>query len=293
VPAPGQARPETWIFSEIARRLGAPWSDQTPRDIWEKEITALVPALSGMTYSRMEEDGGMVWPLPPPTDAASLDGASAFLAAPQWAAFNYHHRTLLEQCEGLIETLSAAGGIGRRSAPSDPAEVTAQFIKTLEEEEKLSVKPKIDEILAAYRPKKGGLIPVLQQIQEILGFLPVTVQNYIALGLGLPASEVYGVTTFYSFFTMIPRGRHVIRICLGTACFVKGSAKLLEQLQRHLKVDTGATTVDREFSLDVVRCLGACGLAPVMVIDNVTHGQLAASDIVGIVESYRGVPKEG
>lgn len=286
VPPPGEARSETRIFSDIAGRLGARWTTASPQEIWEKEITALVPALSGVTYARLEE-GGVPWALSPQKGDISGDGTALFLSAPQWTSFNYHHRTLLEQCEGLLETLSAATGLGARVAPSDPEEVTAGFLKTLEEEEKLQVKPQIDEILAAYRPRRGGLIPVLQRVQEILGFLPVPVQNYIALGLGLPASDVYGVTTFYSFFTMIPRGRHVIRICLGTACFVKGSAKLLEQLQRHLKVETGATTEDREFSLDVVRCLGACGLAPVMVIDNVTHGQLIGSEIVKIVESYR------
>ena len=115
--------------------------------------------------------------------------------------------------------------------------------------------------------------------------------NYIALGLGLPPSDVFGVVTFYSFFTMVPRGRHTIRLCLGTACFVKGSAKILDNLERHLKVSIGETTEDREYSLEVVRCLGACGLAPVMVVDEVTHGQLDPKEVVDIVESYRGAPE--
>jgi len=108
------------------------------------------------------------------------------------------------------------------------------------------------------------------------------------LGLGIPSSDVFGVVSFYSFFTMVPRGKHIIRICLGTACFVKGSGKLLDILQRHLKVDVGETTDDREYSLDVVRCVGACGLAPVMVVDDETHGQMDPSKIIGIVEAVRG-----
>jgi len=96
------------------------------------------------------------------------------------------------------------------------------------------------------------------------------------------------VVSFYSFFTMLPRGRHTIRICLGTACFVKGSGKLVEMVSRHLNVDVGGTTEDREFSLDVVRCIGACGLAPVMVIDDETHGQVDSSKVIKMVESVKG-----
>lgn len=165
--------------------------------------------------------------------------------------------------------------------------MTEKFVELLEKEEQTEAKDRIDEILASYRARRGGLIPVLQQVQEILGFLPASVQNYIAQGLGIPFSDVFGVVTFYSFFTMVPRGRHTIRICLGTACFVKGSAVLLQNVQEHLKVGVGETTEDREYSLEVVRCLGACGLAPVMVIDDVTHGQVDPKEIVDIVESYR------
>jgi NADH:ubiquinone oxidoreductase subunit E len=166
-------------------------------------------------------------------------------------------------------------------------------MELLKEEEQTEAKARIDEILATYRTRRGGLIPVLQQVQEILGFLPVTVQNYIAQGLEIPFSDVFGVVTFYSFFTMVPRGRHTIRVCLGTACFVKGSAVLLENVEEHLKISIGETTEDREYSLELVRCLGACGLAPVMVVDDVTHGQLDPKEIVDIVESYRGAADGG
>jgi NADH:ubiquinone oxidoreductase subunit E len=201
--------------------------------------------------------------------------------------FNTHHRALLEQCEGLLEVLPRTGE-GIRVPPSDSKEVTEKFVERLKEEEQTEAKARIDEILATYRTRRGGLIPVLQQVQEILGFLPASVQNYIAQGLGIPFSDVFGVVTFYSFFTMVPRGRHTIRVCLGTACFVKGSAVLMENVEEHLKISMGETTEDREYSLEVVRCLGACGLAPVMVIDDVTHGQVDPKEIVDIVESYRG-----
>jgi NADH:ubiquinone oxidoreductase subunit E len=161
-------------------------------------------------------------------------------------------------------------------------------MELLKEEEQTEAKARIDEILATYRTRRGGLIPVLQQVQKIIGFLPATVQNYIAQGLEIPFADVFGVVTFYSFFTMVPRGRHTIRVCLGTACFVKGSAVLLENVEEHLKISIGETTEDREYSLELVRCLGACGLAPVMVVDDVTHGQLDPKEIVDIVESYRG-----
>ena len=120
---------------------------------------------------------------------------------------------------------------------------------------------------------------MLQQVQEILGFLPISVQNYIAQGLGLPASDVFGVVTFYSFFTMVPRGRHIVRVCLGTACFVKGSRKLIDALERHLHISMGETTEDREYSLEVVRCLGACGLAPVMVIGDKIFPKMTSTKV--------------
>ena len=162
----------------------------------------------------------------------------------------------------------------------------------LKEEGKPDAKERIDGILRKYKDHKGGLIPVLQQVQGILGFLPIAVQNYIALHLKVPASDVFGVTTFYSFFTMTPRGRHIIRLCLGTACFVKGSGKLLETLEGHLGVTMGETTDDREYSLEVVRCIGACGLAPVIMVDETTHGQVKQGKVVSIVESYRGAGRQ-
>jgi predicted molibdopterin-dependent oxidoreductase YjgC/NADH:ubiquinone oxidoreductase subunit E len=282
VPAAGESKPETWIFSQLAGRLGQSWPDASSLEIWEKEITKLVPQLKEITYNSIEE-GGYQW-------KRSGESEGPILYRPAPVSFNYHHRTLLEHCEGLLESLPISGGIGTRFIPSDQKEVTDRFIEFLEEEEKTDVKGQIDEILNTYRSKRGSLIPVLQQVQGILGFLPIPVQNYIAQGLGIPPSDVFGVVTFYSFFTMVPRGKHIIRICLGTACFVKGSAKLMENVERHLNINMGETTEDREFSLDVVRCLGACGLAPVMVVDDVTYGQVDPKNVVNIVESYRSIP---
>jgi len=288
VSPPGEAKPATWIFTQLAHRLGQDWPEQNPQGIWDNEISKLVPHLRGIRYDRIEE-GGLQWPVPGLESPGTtyLNGDRPPLCRGALVSFNYHHRTLLEQCEGLLEVLPRKGE-GIRVPPSDSKEVTEKFVELLREEEQTEAKDRIDEILATYRPRRGGLIPVLQQVQEILGFLPASAQNYIAQGLGIPFSDVFGVVTFYSFFTMVPRGRHTIRICLGTACFVKGSAVLLENVQEHLKVGVGETTEDREYSLEVVRCLGACGLAPVMVVDDVTYGQVNPKEIVDIVESYRG-----
>jgi len=200
---------------------------------------------------------------------------------------------LLEQCEGLLESLPKEEGLGTRDAIDDPKTVEDKFIELLAQEEKPEAKEHVDELLVSYRGRKGGLIPVLQQVQEVLGYLPIPVQDYIGLGLGIPPSDVFGVVTFYSFFTMVPRGRHTIRVCLGTACFVKGSGKILQKLENHLEVHVGGTTNDREFSLEVVRCLGACGLAPVVVVDEVTHGDVDPFEAVRIVESHRDGLTEG
>jgi len=144
----------------------------------------------------------------------------------------------------------------------------------------------IDIIINRYQSKLGSLIPVLEDIQETVGYLPKTIQRRVALGLKIPFSEVYGVVTFYSFFTMVPRGRHIIRCCLGTACYVRGGQKNLDRFSSLLKVDQGETTEDRRFTLETVRCLGACGLAPVMVVDDDTYRQMKPSKVSEILNSY-------
>ncbi len=145
---------------------------------------------------------------------------------------------------------------------------------------------KIDQVIDKYRGRHGALIPVLKEVQDICGYLPKKVQHRIAQGLQLSSSQVYGVVSFYTFFTTIPRGKYIIRVCLGTACYVKGSKQILDHLQRELDVEIGGITRDRKFSLEAVRCLGACGLAPVLVVGSDTYGMVNPNKAIEIVRSY-------
>ena len=144
----------------------------------------------------------------------------------------------------------------------------------------------IDEIIDRYRERPGALIPVLEECQNVSGYLPLEVQDRVSQGLGIPGSTVYGVVTFYSFFTMVPRGRHTIKVCLGTACYVRGGKDNLDFLEQELGVEVKGTTEDLRFSLDSVRCLGACGMAPAMVVDNDTYAQVAKRNIREILGRY-------
>ena len=145
---------------------------------------------------------------------------------------------------------------------------------------------KIDGIVAKYKDKPGSLIPVLQQAQEVCGYLPHAVQRYVARGMNMSPSVVFGVATFYSFFTLVPRGKHVIRVCLGTACYVKRSEEILNKIKDELDLEVGEVTRDKKYSLEAVRCLGACGLAPVVVIGQDTYGDVAATKVMEIVNKY-------
>jgi NADH:ubiquinone oxidoreductase subunit E len=145
----------------------------------------------------------------------------------------------------------------------------------------------VDAIIERYRGKPGALIPVLEECQNVCGYLPIEVQERISKGLGVPGSTVYGVVTFYSFFTMEPKGRHTIKVCLGTACYVRGGKANLEFLRGEFDVEVGGTTKDLRFSLDSVRCLGACGMAPAMVVDHDTYAQVSKGNIMSILERYQ------
>ena len=127
---------------------------------------------------------------------------------------------------------------------------------------------------------------VLEDIQEAIGYLPKSIQRKVSYGLRIPLSEVYGVVTFYSFFTMVPRGRHTLRCCLGTACYVRGIAEVLNRLRSKFNLNVGDTTEDRRFSLEAVRCIGACGMAPVLMVDEDTHGALTPDKALKILENY-------
>jgi NADH:ubiquinone oxidoreductase subunit E len=145
----------------------------------------------------------------------------------------------------------------------------------------------VDAVIDRNRLRPGALIPVLEEVQEILSYMPKSIQNRIAIGLGVPLSEVWGVVTFYSFFTTTPRGRHTVRCCLGTACYVRGSRKNLEKLSALLKIEPGETTKDQRFSLETVRCLGACALAPVVAADGETFAQVKPIKIPEILEEFK------
>ncbi len=145
---------------------------------------------------------------------------------------------------------------------------------------------KLDEIVEKYKGQAGGLIPVLERAQELLGFLPVVVQKRIGRGLNIPFSHVYGVVTFYSFFTMQPRGKHTVRVCLGTACYVRGGKKIAENVEKIFGIKEGETTPDKMFTYETVRCLGACGLGPVVVIDENVHGRVKPDKLKDILNQY-------
>ena len=144
----------------------------------------------------------------------------------------------------------------------------------------------IDSIIDLYKDKEGSLIKVLHLAQEIYGYLPLDLQRYIADAMGMPLSEVSGVVTFYSFFSTQPRGRHTIRVCLGTACYVRGGKKIVEALQEKLGVGIGDTTEDGKFTFEVARCIGACGLAPAMMIDDVVYKQVNVNRLDSILSKY-------
>lgn len=145
----------------------------------------------------------------------------------------------------------------------------------------------LDKVIEAHKDEKGCLISVLHKAQGIFGYLPEKVQAHVAEKLDIPLSEVYGVVTFYAFFTMNPKGKHAISVCLGTACYVKGSGKLLERLQEELGIEIGETTEDGLFTLEGCRCVGACGLAPVVTVDEKVHGHLTEDDIPKLLQQYR------
>jgi len=146
---------------------------------------------------------------------------------------------------------------------------------------------KLQEIIEKYKNTKGALIPVLHEAQELYGYLPFEVQKKISEGLNVPLAEIYGVVTFYTQFSIKPKGKYKIQVCLGTACYVKGANKVLDELKEKLGIDVGECTEDGMFSLEACRCIGACGLAPVMMINDDVYGRLTPEQIEGIIEKYR------
>ena len=146
---------------------------------------------------------------------------------------------------------------------------------------------RLDEILKEYKDKPGGLIPALQMAQGIFGYLPEDVVRHISKAMNKPFSEVAGVIGFYSFFSTKPRGKHMVRVCLGTACYVRGGKQVLDAFKKELEIDVGDTTPDRLFSLDVARCFGACGLAPAITIDDVVYQRVKPTKVREILGKYQ------
>ena len=157
---------------------------------------------------------------------------------------------------------------------------TVPFNGTPEQEKALR------EMIGQHKGQQGALMPVLQQAQEIYGYLPIEVQTTVAQALDIPLEEVYGVVTFYAQFSLYPKGQYKISVCLGTACYVKGSGSIYDKLQQLLGIGGGECTPDGKFSLDACRCVGACGLAPVMTVNDEVFGKLTADDVQGILEKF-------
>lgn len=143
-----------------------------------------------------------------------------------------------------------------------------------------------DAIIDAHRDTPGSLITVLRLCQDIVGYFPPDLIEHIAGGMNLPLSKVYGVVSFYSLFSLKPKGRHQVRVCTGTACYVRGVREVLDRVERRFDIKAGGTCADGRFSLEPVRCLGACGLAPVMVVDRDTHGGVTPDSACAILEGY-------
>ena len=144
----------------------------------------------------------------------------------------------------------------------------------------------LDQVIDLYKDKEGNLIQILHIAQELYGYLSLELQQHVATALNKPLSEVSGVVTFYSFFSTKPRGEHTIRVCLGTACYVRGGKKIVEALQKRLGVEIGGTTADGKFTFEVARCIGACGLAPAIMIDNVVYKQVNINEVDAILSRY-------
>ena len=160
-------------------------------------------------------------------------------------------------------------------------EAVIPFKGTAQQEEQLM------SVIAEHKGQDGALIPVLHKAQEIYGYLPIEVQTMIADGLDVPLAEVYGVVTFYTQFSLNPKGEYKIGVCLGTACYVKGSGDILEKIKEIIGVDVDGCTPDGKFSLEATRCIGACGLAPVFTINEDVYGRITTDDVAGILAKYQ------
>jgi len=145
----------------------------------------------------------------------------------------------------------------------------------------------LNEVIKKYKGEAGCLMPVLQQAQDIYGYLPIEVQIMISEGLEISLSEVFGVVTFYSQFSLVPKGKNNVSVCLGTACYVKGADKILEEIEMQLGIKSGECSEDGEFSITTCRCVGACGLAPVMMVNDDVYGNMTVDKVADVLKKYR------
>ncbi len=141
-------------------------------------------------------------------------------------------------------------------------------------------------VIAEHKDDKGALMPILQKAQEIYGYLPIEVQSIISDETGIPLEKVYGIATFYSQFSLSPKGKYKISVCLGTACYVKGAGDIFDKFKELLDISDGECTEDGKFSLESCRCIGACGLAPVMTVNEDVYGKITVDDVKGILDKY-------
>ena len=158
---------------------------------------------------------------------------------------------------------------------------TIPFNGTKEQEEQLMA------VIESHKDQEGAVIPVLHEAQGIYGYLPIEVQTMIAEGLNVPLAEIYGIVTFYTQFSLNPKGKYHIGVCLGTACYVKGSGDILEKIKEILGIEVGECTPDGLFSIEATRCIGACGLAPVLTVNDDVYGRLVVDDVADIIKKYK------
>jgi NADH-quinone oxidoreductase subunit E len=163
----------------------------------------------------------------------------------------------------------------------------AQDTQVLLAGQEAAVEERLNEILTSYQGKEEELIPILQQVQQIFGYLPEPAMKRIAKFLKLPESTVFGVGTFYAQFKLVPSGRNIIRVCRGTACHVRGGARILREVEKHLGIKPGESSPDLEYCLETVACIGACALAPTMVVNNGTHGQMTTKKVAEVLEQFK------
>lgn len=148
-------------------------------------------------------------------------------------------------------------------------------------------KQELMAVIEEHKGQEGAAIPVLHKAQDIYGYLPIEVQTMIAEGLSIPLAEIYGIVTFYTQFSLNPKGEYKVGVCLGTACYVKGSGDILEKIKERLGIDVGECTPDGKFSIDATRCIGACGLAPVLTVNDEVYGRLTVDDVDDILAKYQ------